>query len=298
VPMGSEDDNFMKNETDTILFHYTSIEGLRKIINSKSIWATNVLYLNDASELNYSIKLLKEEINNLKSKLEISKSGLFKLSFLDNIIGNLNDYILKPMPFSFYVSSFSEEKDLLSQWRGYCPKGVGFSVGFNLGILTQFAKNNDYSIHRCNYKLEDCQKEMGKLIIEIFERYDTEIKNPSIEWGDSEWELFTDLFVKFVSIAPTFKHPKFEAEKEWRIIARMVPDSLANLIKFRTGESMLIPYIEVPIVTEGNEFAINQIVVGPTHDPKLSKASVEMLLKFNGVKFDEVLVSTIPYRNW
>ena len=47
----------MMNETEKILYHYTSLEGLLGIIESKSIWATNVLYLNDASELNYSINL-------------------------------------------------------------------------------------------------------------------------------------------------------------------------------------------------------------------------------------------------
>jgi hypothetical protein len=61
---------------------------------------------------------------------------------------------------------------------------------------------------------------------------------------------------------------------------------------------MIYPYIEIPLPKEGDNLIINKIVVGPTHDPLLSKASVEMLLRSKKVIFDEVLYSTIPYRNW
>ena len=49
-------------EKSKLIYHYTSINGLIGIIERKSIWATNILYLNDASELNYSKNILKEEI--------------------------------------------------------------------------------------------------------------------------------------------------------------------------------------------------------------------------------------------
>ena len=61
---------------------------------------------------------------------------------------------------------------------------------------------------------------------------------------------------------------------------------------------MVVPYIEIPLPLEDDKLEINQIVVGPTHDPILSKASVEMMLKSNSIKFNEVQYSTIPFRNW
>jgi hypothetical protein len=103
------------NESDKILFHYTSLEGLLGIIESQSIWATNVLYLNDASELNYLIKLLIEEVSNVKEKIPVDSKGLGKFSFFDGIIENIEKFISHPYRFSFFVCSFSEEKDLLSQ---------------------------------------------------------------------------------------------------------------------------------------------------------------------------------------
>ena len=289
-------------ESEKILFHYTSLEGLLGIIESKSIWATNVLYLNDASELNYSIQLLGEENDNLKDKIPVDSKNLGKFSFFNELIENIDKFISHPYPFGFFVCSFSEEKDLLSQWRGYCPKGIGFSVGFNLDKLKGCAQESNCSIILCNYNEEEQKGALRKLITNISARYDNEIKKISWlgPWGEDEQELFVDLLMEFIELAPTFKQPKIEAEKEWRIIvSRSLKSSkFIKAIRFRPGQSMIVPYIEIPLPTEGDNLIINKIVVGPTHEPKLSKASVEMLLKSKNVKFDEVQYSTIPYRNW
>jgi hypothetical protein len=289
-------------ESEKILYHYTSLEGLLGIIESKSIWATNVLYLNDASELNYSINLLREEINNVKEKIPVVSKGLGKFSFFDGLIENIDKIISHPYPIGFFVCSFSEEKDLLSQWRGYCPRGIGFSVGFNLDKLKGCAEDSKCSITLCNYNEEDQKSALRKVISDIYARYDVEIKNSSWPgpWGETEQELFADLLMQFIELAPTFKHSKFEAEREWRIIVSRNLKSIKFIksIRFRPGQSMIVPYIKIPLPTEGDNLIINKIVVGPTHEPRLSKASVEMLLESKNVKFDEVQYSTIPFRNW
>ncbi len=61
---------------------------------------------------------------------------------------------------------------------------------------------------------------------------------------------------------------------------------------------MIVPFIEIPLPKEEDNLIIDEIMVGPTHDRNLSKASVEMLLSSKNVKFDKVQYSTIPYRNW
>jgi len=61
---------------------------------------------------------------------------------------------------------------------------------------------------------------------------------------------------------------------------------------------MVVPYIEIPLPYDDGNFVIDQIMVGPVHDPILSKASVEMLMKSKNAKFDKIQHSTIPYRNW
>ena len=41
-----------------VLYHYTSADGLIGILSSKSIWLTDLRYMNDLSELQYSKALV------------------------------------------------------------------------------------------------------------------------------------------------------------------------------------------------------------------------------------------------
>jgi len=203
------------NKSEKILYHYTSLEGLLGIIESKSIWATNVLYLNDASELNYALKLLSDEVNDIKGEIPLDANWLAKLSFFDNLILNIDEIILHPLNFGFFICSFSEEKDLLSQWRGYCPGGIGFSVGINLSKLKDCAKQKECSVTPCNYNEKDHKLALKKLINDILYKYDDEVKRaPLLKHGiHGEDKLLIDLFIKIIKLAPTFKTQNLKLKK-------------------------------------------------------------------------------------
>ncbi len=49
-------------EPPSILYHYTTQKGLLGIIQSKTIWATDILYLNDTMELKYAVDLTLDMI--------------------------------------------------------------------------------------------------------------------------------------------------------------------------------------------------------------------------------------------
>jgi hypothetical protein len=281
------------NKSEKILYHYTSLEGLLGIIKSKSIWASSILYLNDSSELNNSIDLLNKILNS-KNYLMPSPENWFR--FINKLWENIN-LLFSSEQYNFYVCSFSEENDLLSQWQGYCPRGIGFSLGFKFGNLKECAKGHGYKMKKCNYDEYKQKNKLGKVIYETFQKYANNITQNSKD--SIEIDLFANFYMRFFELAPTFKHHKFKAEKEWRIIADPPHvKKISDGIKFRSSQSMVVPYIEIPLPKEGDNLIINKIVVGPTHEPRLSKASVEMLLRAKNVRFDEVQYSTIPYRNW
>lgn len=286
------------SESEKIFFHYTSIKGLLGIISSKSIWATDILYLNDASELNYSLDLLKEEIFRFQKTIQNVLAPEY--AFYTMVIEQIYRFIPSER-FAFFVCSFSEEKDLLSQWRGYCPEGVGFSIGFNFSKLSVWAKQNNCALKLCIYDADEQKNALVSLINKISYRYKDEVINiPKELRHKQEISLLVDLLFEFAELAPTCKHPKFREEKEWRIIARrdLKSNDVIKLIKYRDGKSMVVPFIEIPLPLEDDNLDIDQIMVGPTHDPDLSKASVEMLLKSKNINFGEIQFSTIPYRNW
>ncbi len=47
-----------------IVYHYTSMEAMKKIVESATIWATSIRYLNDVSERDLFIGLIRERIPN------------------------------------------------------------------------------------------------------------------------------------------------------------------------------------------------------------------------------------------
>ena len=81
----------MKKDNET-LDHYTSTEVLNALLKSATFWASNIFYLNDASEFNTGIKklnnLLSQEtiefLDKASFKLESTNPGLYTISFSDN----------------------------------------------------------------------------------------------------------------------------------------------------------------------------------------------------------------------
>jgi hypothetical protein len=54
------------NSLPNVLYHYTSQAGFLGIIQTREIWASNLLFLNDSMEFNYARKILQQEIRNLQ----------------------------------------------------------------------------------------------------------------------------------------------------------------------------------------------------------------------------------------
>ena len=121
----------------------------------------------------------------------------------------------------------------------------------------------------------------------------------------------------FFALAPTLKHPKFEEEKEWRLISKPTPITLDTVfnpkVDFRSGKSMLIPYLKINLVNKNSEplnylKCIPEIYVGPTLYPELSRISLSGFLLREDVHVEietdvvtrvsksEVHKTKIPYR--
>ena len=163
---------FIKEDIPEFLYHYTSIEGFKGIIDSKEIWATAADYLfEDPSEITIAKSIAREIIE--KCENDLNEKGLLDIcqkSIESSVISKEYQFI----------SSFSEEGDLLSQWRAYCPKG-GVSLGFTIPRISEndqylYTKNGSYHdelyvhenyIYKCIYDIQ----EQKQKIIDLFFRF-------------------------------------------------------------------------------------------------------------------------------
>jgi hypothetical protein len=289
---------------DKKVFHYTSLDGLLGITKSASIWATNILYLNDASEFNYAKNLF---INELEQFCKVTP-GFKEKKVPEESLGYyffviLKDRINKHFPsqdLGFYVCSFSEKSDLLSQWRGYSKNGSGYSLGFTLNNLQDIVVNRKGLLIRpCIYNQTEQINAIRKLLKKTSDRFVLEVGG--LEDGYRNWDtkanyIAADFLLEFVALAPFLKHPKFEEEGEWRIMASLQTKNILGDIKFRPGNAMVVPYIEIPLPMKGERLMIDEVFVGPTNERDLSVASTELLLKSINVACSKVNCSTIPFR--
>ncbi len=139
---------------DQYLYHYTRPEGLKGIVERKTLWATDIRYLNDTQELIEGFELAKEHLRQKKERAT-RKNQKSRLEWLSAQLE-----LIKP---STFVSSFSTQDDQLSQWRAYCPTG-GFAVGFRKDLLKQKAKSQGFELKQCIYDKEKQSKLVGRAI--------------------------------------------------------------------------------------------------------------------------------------
>ena len=292
------------------LFHYTSQQGFMGIIENKEIWATQIQYMNDAKELHYAFELANDflykksnsgsHISALGNALDVAnrQNWLIKLGRdtldIDLLKRDLNKSWGAFEVFVSFVFSLSEKKDLLSQWRGYCPKGGGFSIGFELKTIWDGSIRKDYQISKCIYKRE----QQEELIEKIFDEAIREMKGSDPE--DPDDTIFQNAvrkcIINFNDLAPILKHPAFEEEQEWRIISPRYKSTDPN-IEYRPGNSLLVPFIKIPLSDKHKSLPISEIYVGPTQHQELSKNSVKgFLAKYDLNNSCHVKLSTIPYR--
>ena len=118
-----------------MLHHYTNSSGLLGIIESSVIWASDIRFLNDSTELEFARNALKERYENLSTLppsvppangglASDSSLGLTAMQRLDGL-----DRISR-----CFVACFCASGDLLSQWRGYASE-QGFSLAFDSAEL-------------------------------------------------------------------------------------------------------------------------------------------------------------------
>jgi hypothetical protein len=115
----TEAGSFMEDGQDAgsdLVYHYTTAEGLKGIIENRCIWATNVNFLNDISEYHHGVDIVREEIKEYQVKPEtllaakIEPTSLARWVAKSIIAGNIQqqlngiDYSLWTFVASFFDS--------------------------------------------------------------------------------------------------------------------------------------------------------------------------------------------------
>lgn len=269
------------------LYHYTSKTGFLGIIKNKTLWASEILFMNDSKESKIPYEIF-EELLSLEKKSDV-KEKLKK----ENVTFDFNDFYKSFEGFGYYVISFSEKKDDLNQWRLYGDNASGMCIEFNSCYLLKTlneCNQNKIELKKCIYNKNEQIHRIQKLIDSI------KFENIPIY----------SVIPKLLKLSTYFKHESFKDEQEWRIVIENVKRTQKNT---RCGKNLFIPYCEakiekekLPIEVEERYPWLGNIFIGPNnYNVEVLFESVKQVCLINGIGFFEnygrnLLKSNIPYR--
>lgn len=273
------------------IYHYTSIGGLKEILQGKKLWFTHIDYMNDRDEVIAGAEQLK-------------KVGLMSCDEdYGEIIKNEAKQLMRKNQNAF-VCCFSMKQDELAMWN-YYTKDVynqGYNIGFDYkGLMISLLQKNpildgcrfsfgkvDYCIKTDTYvdKMHDYSFKVMEETLATLARTLSDSKVEKVDQGDNR--KYDISVVKYYGNEPMFrsfptmdviyfmKRPCFSTEAEFRVVIQ-VPDKILKQLKdngkykYRISNGLLIPYLEL-------EFDISDvtgITLSPTINGDLAERSIK-----------------------
>ena len=289
----------LEREPPGLLYHYTSLDGLKGVLESGSVWATDIAFLNDAAEVAHANGLTAHAIEHALRKLEASSAR--NAHFADDdgweetFYASIREAVVEPRSANVLVTSFSEYGDQLSQWRGYCPPAAGYALGFDGAALRDAFRASGMWFAPCIYDEEEQRLQVARLV-------ETSILY-ALRWTprtklEEEMDIARAIRIfahEHAPLAAVLKHPRFSEECEWRAFSSPSPSRLS--MAYRTGRTMLIPYSVIPLGQDVASMPLREIVIGPTTHPELAAAALKRMLAGRHLSHVAVRNSRSPLRS-
>lgn len=254
-----------------ILYQYTDLSALMGIMKNNELWATHWRYLNDEQEFKGAFAILNDCISKNLDNLTMKNDTKDYLQYLKNIFNpkmDISNY------YDVGLCSFSEDGDLLSQWRGYGKKYKSVSIGFDTSEII-YGKNTSLLLCKVVYKDDEKEKLFNALI-----QY---INTLSFTGKD-----YLGFHIAFCILLLSCKDFCWNEEKEWRLL--MIPTEKYEL-DFRIGEYCLVPYYKLKCFKNDNSFNAIKRILLPKSD-NYAKASKALEI-FNRDLKDKIVPSDI-----
>lgn len=310
------------------LYHYKSWDGLKGILSSQSLWATNYQHLNDSSEIihfkDYFVDMVKPYVVQSLEKIikkypavgeEVDKrGGIEKVAEKDSRL--FVDASYEAVGEGIYIFSFcgpheraqDNRNGLLSQWKGYGRDG-GAALEFETKKLEDLVKKENESYLYDPLFMADVvysddensvKEELGGSLTTIASVV-TELMENTIK------KIQLDLsrgYHPTVFCMGRYKHYSFHEENEVRIVAlpTRISDQIVQMAKNK-GETLnqektiekryggKTPYIDL-FSFDDIGLPIRRIIVGPHVDKEKRCLELKELLKDRDI---EVVCSETPF---
>lgn len=281
-----------RSKPDGLIYHYCDANALLSIFNNRSVWATDTGYLNDSKELVSLFEGLKHHLQ----KTDTPAAGLVRAAVLE-LAEFAPSFRASLIGMATYVACFSEDGDVLSQWRAYADNGMGFAIGFDPTDLAIFNAEKPSELRRMMYGGSTEEEIVVRYLDQVVEAV-REIETSPERYGypsmslNSWLRLRTSEFLH--ELAFECKHPAFHEEREWRILAT------GGELLFRASNGKLVPYktLDMRSVSRPELMPVREVVIGPCTNAREAEKTLTYLADklgygHSGIRFRQ---SEAPYR--
>lgn len=304
------------------VYHYTSLDAFKSIMENREFWATNIYCMNDSTEYIEGLNRFKKHLEQKLSTVSDAQKKIIRLA-ISHIDDDTSGQIIRLSRNNIFALCFSYNKDSLELWNYYGGES-GISIEFdwnachNLPGMSLIRKEL-YDILEKPYKNKN--EILPKNNLYFFPKavvYDENEKNEiidcvitrSLEAYEKRSSLpinislaATDLVDQFFLICPYLKHQGFKGEGECRIVWNSVPsESEPFCIYQREKDEMDIKYLKYKIVDLNcrpiQKWPIKEITIGPGKKQRDVEEQVKDFLSENNLKdlIAKVRLSEIPLR--
>ncbi|MEC3651400.1 DUF2971 domain-containing protein [Bacillus subtilis] len=269
-----------------ILYHYTNIYGLEGILKNKEFWVSNASFLNDKTEIRYTLALSREILLKLCEERQIDESEY--LSFFEVFVKSR----LEEISLEYYLLSFCTNPDSNLLWSNY-SNNDGYNISFKFPDIGVDYQDETGVYPWSAYVIYD-KNEQRKILKEYIERI-IEIVDyiGSLETEELEEVIFDRLGVVLGALKLSslfFKDECFSQEEEFRIAFTKDKDTFC-----RISNGAFIPYITAGFKKE----SVTGITIGPKNNMDITMEGLVQFLnlhEYNHITKDAIRKSCIPYR--
>jgi hypothetical protein len=267
------------SDAPKFLYHYTSIQGVEGILNTKSVWATQLHFMNDSTEWLYALDLVRENLEDTIA-LPVTTAWL-------EFVAEARESLKRIEGIEICVCSFSEVSNQLSQWRAY----GGYEVTFDVAELEVILRRYEFQLKPCIYDPEEQRRIIDGIVRPIIADRDSITDEQSLMGAanDLQFRLARELAV----VAPVLKHPDFKEEKEWRAFGIVHPDD--PHMSYHIRGAVIVPHCNLELKAGASPTPLREIKVGPHPHQSLAVQGLKILTRHSQIG---VTASSTPFRTF
>jgi len=254
------------------LYHYTSEEGARGILNQQVLWATDAACFRDTSEYTFGLGLLDHALE----RIEAAGYGGLIRPWVKELLADRGGWTL-------YVSCYCEDGNSEHQWRRYADGGHGVVLGFD---ALEVSRKGAAALLRVSYGENSVREVQARLTDWLISELDArQSVRDEVLATDAEGLLTAYLATMLLTVVAS-KEEGYAQEREYRLVHlhhRSRPIDPAKLMR-RVVDNREVRYVLLPLRgAEDGAPAVISIEPGPARSGEEDERRFRALAELAGL---------------